>query len=157
MNIYTSTPLLLLLSLIFAAQVIIISHIRATHQEHLLQLAQEAQGQGQGQGHPTTTITPETLTPSSAVVAEPVATITNTTQDSSESVENAVDAPLPRLKSPLIVGCLANMRTVSTTAYNLARVLMERVDPNSVSGWEKDVTGMYAYIDVFICVCLCCK
>ena len=33
------------------------------------------------------------------------------------------------------------MRTVSTTAYNLARVLMERVDPNSVSGWEKDFTG----------------
>ncbi|EWM24996.1 hypothetical protein Naga_100068g30, partial [Nannochloropsis gaditana] len=51
------------------------------------------------------------------------------------------DPPLPRLSKPLIVACLANMRTVSTTAYNLARVLMERVDPNSVSGWEKDVTG----------------
>ncbi len=51
------------------------------------------------------------------------------------------DPPLPRLAAPLIVGCLANMRTVSTTAFNLARVLMERVDPNSGSGWEKDVTG----------------
>jgi len=38
------------------------------------------------------------------------------------------------------------MRTVSTTAYNLARVLMERVDPNSVSGFEKDVTGTKAEI-----------
>ncbi|EWM24994.1 hypothetical protein Naga_101727g1, partial [Nannochloropsis gaditana] len=55
------------------------------------------------------------------------------------------DPPLPRLSKPLIVACLANMRTVSTTAYNLARVLMERVDSNSVSGWEKnpiqDVAG----------------
>ncbi len=63
----------------------------------------------------------------------------------SSSLDN-VDPPLPRLAAPLIVACLANMRTVSTTAYNLARVLMERVDPNSVSGWEKDVTGTNADI-----------
>ncbi len=30
------------------------------------------------------------------------------------------------------------MRTVSTTAFNLARVLMEHVDPNSISGWESE-------------------
>lgn len=66
--------------------------------------------------------------------------------DAKSSSVDLVDPPLPRLPAPLIVACLANMRTVSTTAYNLARVLMERVDPNSVSGWEKDVTGTKADI-----------
>jgi len=66
--------------------------------------------------------------------------------DASASSLDIIDPPLPRLPAPLMVACLANMRTVSTTAYNLARVLMERVDPNSVSGFEKDVTGTKAKI-----------
>lgn len=47
----------------------------------------------------------------------------------------------PRLPSPLTVACLSSQRTVSTTAFNLVRILMERVDANSISGWEHDVVG----------------
>jgi len=118
-NYSASRMVLVLLSLIFGAQLVIIARYEK----------------------------PSPATTTAAVAGQDVAApaAVSLTADASTSSQSSsldtVDPPLPRLAAPLIVACLANMRTVSTTAYNLARVLMERVDPNSASGWEKDVTG----------------
>lgn len=65
----------------------------------------------------------------------------SSTQDVSNTSTSTVPYVPPRLARPLTVACLSSQRTVSTTAFNLVRVLMERVDPNSISGWEHDVIG----------------
>ena len=77
-------------------------------------------------------------------------TSTSTSSSSSSSASASASASTassstaytpPRLPGPLTVACLSSQRTLSTTAFNLVRVLMERVDPNAISGWDNDVVG----------------
>lgn len=70
-----------------------------------------------------------------------VADSASSTQDATSTSTGSAPYVPPRLPRPLTVACLSSQRTVSTTAFNLVRVLMERVDPNSISGWEHDVIG----------------
>jgi|EP00624_Nannochloropsis_granulata_P001260 hypothetical protein len=59
-----------------------------------------------------------------AQAAVSLAADASSSSSQSSSLDN-VNPPLPSLAAPLIVACLANPRSVSTVAYNLARVLME--------------------------------
>lgn len=43
---------------------------------------------------------------------------------------------------PLSVLAISPARTSSTVAFNLARILLERVDPTAASGWEGDLVGL---------------
>lgn len=43
---------------------------------------------------------------------------------------------------PLTVLAISQSRTSSTVAFNLARILLERLDPNTASGWENDIVGL---------------
>lgn len=43
----------------------------------------------------------------------------------------------------MTVVAISQSRTSSTVAFNLARILLERLDPTTVSGWETDVLGLH--------------
>lgn len=43
---------------------------------------------------------------------------------------------------PLTVLAISPARTSSTVAFNLARILLERLDPSTASGWELDLVGL---------------
>lgn len=45
-------------------------------------------------------------------------------------------------EGPLTVVAISQSRTSSTVAFNLARILLERLDPTTVSGWESDLVGL---------------
>lgn len=42
---------------------------------------------------------------------------------------------------PDIIGCLGAPRSGSTLTFNLVRLLVDKIDPNSASGWIDDVVG----------------
>lgn len=46
-------------------------------------------------------------------------------------------------QGPMTVVAISQSRTSSTVAFNLARILLERLDPATVSGWEDDILGLY--------------
>jgi len=90
---------------------------------------------------PPTPDTGHMLALGSFAPGSPAAADSAATKDTTSITTDPAPYVPPRLPGPLTVACLSSQRTVSTTAFNLVRVLMERVDPNSISGWEHDLIG----------------
>ena len=62
---------------------------------------------------------------------------------SSSSRATGADFRNPSLaQGPMTVVAISQSRTSSTVAFNLPRILLERLDPTTVSGWETDVLGL---------------